>query len=345
MNENLAFIQFCTAVANYYGVDPSVVLNGKSFNLKVPEAALLGKNIQQQSDFLKEINIIHVTDIKGNKLLGATEKGITGRKQQGRFLATLNHDQQGYELVETDSGVLVPWAMFDNFARFGESLAQLYSDYVLTQIALDQLQIGFNGTSVAPNTSAADLSDVNKGWLQLLRDQKAENVLKGGKTDNSIKIYGKDADFANLDELALDLKQGLELRHQNRNDLVFLVGADLASAESKIISKQHGLTPTERAALGSHNLMGSFAGMKAITPPNFPAKGAVVTTLNNLSIYTQSSSVRRKIKDDDDKKGIINSYYRNEGYVVEDLGLMTAVEAANVTIGKTEQSPTTGEQG
>lgn len=320
------------AIAQHYGQDYSTLLNGKGFNLKVPEAALLGQNIQQRSDFLKQINMLQVDELKGHKLLGATEKGITGRKKEGRHLATLNHDQKGYELAETDSGVIIPWAMFDSFAVFGDRLMDLYNEYVQTQIALDMLQIGWHGQSVAENAQAEDLSDVNKGWLKLLQEQKAENFMTQVKESGKIKIFGEGADYASLDDLAFDLKQGLDLRHQSRNDLVFLVGADLVGQETKLIAKQHGLTPTEKAALGSHNLLGSFGGMNAITPPNFPAKGAVVTTLSNLSIYTQNRSVRRSFRSDEDRKGIINSYYRQEGYVVEDLGLMTAIDHSKVKL-------------
>lgn len=335
--EKEIFNQFLSAVATYYKADPSLVMNGKFFNLRAPEAALLGKNIQQRSDFLQKINMFNVSHVKGDKLLGAVEKGITGRHPDKRHQAKLDHSQQGYELAVTDSGVIIPWTMFDNFAVFGDQLAALYAEYVQTQIALDQMQIGWHGVSAADNTKKDDLSDVNIGWLQHLRNQRPDNVYKGN-TSNQIKIFGEGAEYGSLDELALDLKQGLAFRHQNRTDLVFLVGAELANAESRFISKAAKLKPTERAALNSSALMGSFGGMQSITPPNFPAKGAVVTTLSNLSIYTQSASQRRRIKDDDDKMGIVDSYYRMEGYVVEDLDLMTAIEADNVIIGKPEEN-------
>ncbi len=325
---------FVKAASQHYNVPESHIYAGKAFNLSIPTAHELGKNIQQRSDFLKQINNVMVKDLKGIKIFGATEKGITGRVKDGRHLATLSHNQAGYELFETDSGVLIPWQVFANFGHLGSQLFPLYAEYVQTQIALDRLQIGWHGKSVAENTTAEDLSDVNKGWLTLLKEQKAKNVLEGGKTENQIKLFGEGADFENLDDLALDLKQGLDLRHQSRNDLVFLVGADLASAESTIVAKKYGLQPSERSALGSHNLMGSFGGMTAMTPPNFPAKGAVVTTLKNLSIYTQEHTVKRRFEDNQDKKGLIDSLLRYEGYVVEDTGLMTAVNAANVIIQK-----------
>lgn len=332
MRRKAEFYSFLRNVANYYGTDVDALIRGESFALEVPKAAELGENIQQRSEFLKSINLDYATDVSGYKLRGATEKSITGRKKDGRYLARLDHTQGKYQLAETDSGIIVPWAMFDNFARFGDRLAALYAEFVQTQIALDQLKVGWYGKSVAENTSAADMSDVNKGWMQLERDEKPENVMKDGATVGKIKIFGEGADFENLDHLAAELKSGIDLRHRDRNDLVFLVGADLIGKEAELINKAHGLTPTEKAVLGSQNLLGSFGGMRGIVPPNFPARGAVVTTLSNLSIYVQDASVRRSYRNDEDRKGIIDSYYRNEGYVVEDAGLFTAIEFENVKL-------------
>ncbi|KGQ25056.1 capsid protein [Gallibacterium anatis] len=332
MRRKAEFYSFLRNVANYYGTDVDALIRGESFALEVPKAAELGENIQQRSEFLKSINLDYVTDVSGYKLRGATEKSITGRKKDGRYLARLDHTQGKYQLAETDSGIIVPWAMFDNFARFGDRLAALYAEFVQTQIALDQLKVGWYGKSVAENTSAVDMSDVNKGWMQLEREEKPENVMKDGATVGKIKIFGEGADFENLDHLAAELKSGIDLRHRDRNDLVFLVGADLIGKEAELINKAHGLTPTEKAVLGSQNLLGSFGGMRGIVPPNFPARGAVVTTLSNLSIYVQDASVRRSYRNDEDRKGIIDSYYRNEGYVVEDAGLFTAIEFENVKL-------------
>ncbi|MFU2082006.1 phage major capsid protein, P2 family [Gallibacterium anatis] len=332
MRRKAEFYSFLRNVANYYGTDVDALIRGESFALEVPKAAELGENIQQRSEFLKSINLDYVTDLSGYKLRGATEKSITGRKKDGRYLARLDHTQGKYQLAETDSGIIVPWVMFDNFARFGDRLAALYAEFVQTQIALDQLKVGWYGKSVAENTSAADMSDVNKGWIQLEREERPENVMKDGATVGKIKIFGEGADFENLDHLAAELKNGIDLRHRDRNDLVFLVGADLIGKEAELINKAHGLTPTEKAVLGSQNLLGSFGGMRGIVPPNFPARGAVVTTLSNLSIYVQDASVRRSYRNDEDRKGIIDSYYRNEGYVVEDASLFTAIEFENVKL-------------
>lgn len=328
------FTALVTGAAEFYGADVAQALQGKQFAIEIPKETRLLGNIQQKSSFLDKINVIQVTDIEGQLVFGATEKAITGRKENGRFRATLDKSGYKYKLVETDSGILIPWKKMDQWARFGDKFAELYSNFVQTQIALDQIKIGFYGTSAAENTSASDLSDVNKGWLQFVRENKPENMVAEGKESGKIKIFGEGADFENLDALAYSLKQGLGERHRDGNDLVFFVGADLLAHQSQLIYGKHALTPTERSALQLNELMASFGGMPAVTPPNMPGKLAFVTSYDNLSIYTQEGSIRRGFKDDDELKAVKDSYYRNEGYVVEDVTKFVGIEFANVEIGK-----------
>lgn len=326
------FTALVTGAATFYGADVNAALQGKTYSIDIPSETHLMGNLQQKSDFLQKINCITVTDIEGQLVFGATEKSITGRKKQGRYRQELAKSGYKYKLAETDSGILIPWVKADQWARHGDKFAQLYADFVQRQIALDMIKIGFTGTSVAENTSAADLSDVNKGWLQFVRENKAENMIKQGKTASKIKIFGAQADFKNLDELAYKLKSGISDQHRDSNDLVFLVGADLVAHQAEILYGNHGLTPTERAALKTQELMGNFGGMPAITPPNMPGRLAIVTSLDNLSIYTQSGSIRRGMKDDEELKAIKDSYYRNEGYVVEDVTKFVGIEFANVKL-------------
>ncbi len=308
--------------------------NDIAFQLDKNQGLEFVENIQQRSDFLMQINMPQVYQTENRKLYGATEKAPTGRKQAGRNRATLTHDQHGYKLVETDSGVIVPWELFDTFALYPNLFEQIYEGYVRDQIALDMLQIGWHGQSIAPDTEKADLSDVNKGWLKLLSEQRPANFLTDGdKKSGQIKIFGDDADYADLDALALDLKQGLDARHRNRNDLVFMVGSELLTKEKKLIIENVQDKPRERTALAAHSLLVNFGGMTSLTPPNFPAKGAAVTTLNNLSIYSQLQSWRYSLTDDEEIKAVVNSCYRYEGYVVEDLGLMTAIDHSKVVLG------------
>ncbi|MGC6029844.1 phage major capsid protein, P2 family [Enterobacter kobei] len=335
-NETRAlFQQLQERMAKQYGVNQDIVLAGKQFNITGPQGEKLLGAVQAQTPFLQKINMPLVTDIQGEKVYAGLQKTITGRRKKGRYRQTLDTDGALYQCVETDSGIIIPWVRLDTWARMGNMMMALYAKYVQQQIALDQCMIGWRGISVADDTDTDAnplLQDVNKGWMQWMRDNKPENIMEEGATTGKISIYGANADYANLDELGYDLKQGLGDAHRERTDLVFMVGADLVAKEASIVSKDKGLVPTERGAIKEYNLMGTFGGMPAVVLPNFPARGANITTYENLSIYTQDASQRRSVKDDDDEKGVIDSYLRRETYVVEDESLFVGIEFDNVVL-------------
>lgn len=322
-------------IAKQYEADQAEVLAGKQFSITGPQGEKLLGAVQAKSDFLQKINMPMVTDLQGEKVFAGLQQTITGRRKQGRYRQTIDPDGAKYLCVETDSGIIIPWLRLDTWARMGSQMMQLYAAYVQQQIALDQCMIGWRGTSVADDTDTTAnplLEDVNEGWMEWMRKYKAENIMKDGETAGQISIYGANADYANLDDLAYDMKQGLGDAHRERTDLVFMVGADLVAKEASIVSKDKGLVPTERGAVKQYDLMGTFGGMPATVLPNFPARGAVITTYSNLSIYTQDASMRRAVKDDDDLKGVIDSYLRREAYVVEDESLFVGIEFDNVVL-------------
>ncbi|MEB2410367.1 phage major capsid protein, P2 family [Enterobacter asburiae] len=323
-------------LAKQYQADANLILLGKSFAITGPQEEKLLGAVQQSTEFLQLINMPLVTDIAGEKVFAGTQQTITGRKKEGRYRRNIDPTGGKYTCVETDSGVIIPWHLADTWARMGDQFMSLYAQFVQRQIALDQMMIGWNGTSVADNSDPTVkklLEDVNKGWMQWMRDNLPKNILTGGKTADKIHIgTDKDADYTSLDHLAYDLRQGLDPVHRQRTDLVLMVGADLIAKEADAAGKMHGRTPTERSAMKQMDLMGSFGGLPATILPNFPARGCVITTYENLSLYTQEGSMRRAFKDDDDHKGLVDSYYRNEAYVVEDETLFVGLEPGNVVL-------------
>ncbi|URL05953.1 phage major capsid protein, P2 family [Avibacterium sp. 21-595] len=324
--------EFQQAVAEYYAADVDRVIAGKTFSIDTPKAIHLLGNIQKKSDFLSKINYVQVDDIAGQLIFGATESLITGRKENARNYGQVSPTGTSYQCVEMDSGVLIPWARLDQWGHLAPNFAKMWADYVQRQIALDEIQIGFYGESVATNTSDPQGKDVNKGWMQFARDNKPSQILTEGKTSNEIHIFGDEGDYKNLDELAYDLRQGLHERHRDAGDLVFLVGADLVAKEASTIYRGNGLIATEKAALNTQTLMKTFGGMPSMMVPNLPARAAIVTSLDNLSIYVQKGSIRRSFREDQESKAIKDSYYRNAAYVVEDLGKFAAIEFKNVKL-------------
>lgn len=79
-----------------------------------------------------------------------------------------------YELAATQSDVYMRYYTVDAWAKF-KDLAERYLRYVQARIATDMEIIGWNGTSVAATTNLVAnpmLQDVNKGWLQYMRENK-----------------------------------------------------------------------------------------------------------------------------------------------------------------------------
>lgn len=118
--------------------------------------------------------------------------------------------------------------------------------------------------------------------------------------------------------------------------LVVLVGTDLiAAAQAKLYSE--ATKPSEQIA--AQKLAESIAGRRAYIPPFFPGKRMVVTTLDNLHIYTQRGTRKRKADDNQDCKCFDNQYWRMEGYALGEHLAYGGFEEADIEIGAAPAAP------
>lgn len=318
------------AMAETYGVD----FVGQHFSVDPTIAQELNDAITAKADFLERINIVPVTEVKGEKVFIGTNGPVTGRTdtktadREAKDASGLDKTQ--YELYPTESDVGMPYAKIDAWAKFPD-FHQKYSAAVQKQIALDRIMVGFHGTHAAPDTDITQyplLQDVNKGWLQILREQAPHQVLKEGKEVGKITI-GVGGDYANLDALVHDAKQLVDERLRENGDLVSIIGSDLLAADkAKLYSKQAD-TPTEKERIELAQVIATYGGLPAFSVPNFPVDAVLVTSFDNLSIYYQDSSWRKQTVDNPKRSRIEDYNSRNEGYVVEQTekaGLIENVE-------------------
>ncbi|MBC3410077.1 phage major capsid protein, P2 family [Pseudomonas sp. SWRI51] len=326
------FAQLQVAMAESYGVD----LVSQHFSVDPSITQELNEAITAKSDFLERINVVPVTEIKGEKVFIGTNGPVTGRTntkttdREAKDASGLTDDQ--YELHDTQSDVGLPYAKIDAWAKFPD-FHQRYSAAVQKQIALDRIMIGFHGTHAAVQTDITQyplLQDVNIGWLQILRTQVPHQVLAEGKVAGKI-VIGTDGDYANLDAAVHDAKQLVDERLREGGDLVAIIGSDLLAADkAKLYSKQAD-TPTEKERIELAQVIATYGGLAAYSVPNFPVDAILVTSFNNLSIYYQESSWRKQTVDNPKRSRVEDYNSRNEGYVVEQLekaGLMENVEVA-----------------
>ena len=190
---------------------------------------------------------------------------------------------------------------------------------------------GFNGTSIAATTDLAAnplLQDVNKGWLQHLREDAPENVLDEGATAGVVKIgAGAGTDYKNLDAAVYDAIGMLAPWYQHDPDLVVILGRELLA--DKYFPMVHvNQAPSETLAADIVISQKRVGGLPAATVPYFPANAMLVTTFDNLSIYWQEGARRRRVEENPKRDRVENYESSNDAYVVEDFG--AAVYAENI---------------
>ena len=314
------FAQMQLAIAESYGVE----LSTKMFSVEPTIAQELNDAITAKSDFLQRINVIGVSEIKGQKVFLGVSGPVTGRTntkttdREAKDASAL--DDSTYELFSTESDVSLPYAKIDAWAKFPD-FHQRYSAAVQKQIALDRIMVGFHGTSAAPQTDIVAnpmLQDVNKGWLQIAREQIPQQVMSQGLTAGKVTL-GEGGDYANLDALVHDTKQLVDERLRDGGDLIAIIGSDLLAADKAKLYAKQGDVPTEKERIEDAQVIATYGGLPSFSVPFFPVNAVTVTSFDNLSIYFQDSSWRKQTIDNPKRSRVEDYNSRNEGYVIEQL--------------------------
>jgi len=331
----------------------------------------LEQRMAESSEFLQAINMVPVTQQKGQTLgLGLT-RTIAGRTntaggaRRNPTDPTGNEELNSYVCEQTNYDWSRRYAALDAW-RHRPEFETLLRDAILQQQARDRIMIGWHGTSVAATTDRTahpNLEDVNEGWLFKIRENAPAQVFDDGEltvktngTNNAAlkAIYVKPgvtlfddnldngaaakADYSSLDALVLDAKRLLPEWYSGDTDLVVIVGHDLVDDKYFTIAQTTGATATEVEAtdriLRSTKQIG---GLPAVRVPFFPANGMLITRLDNLSIYWQEETRRRMLKDEPEYDRIANYESVNEAFVVEDYELVVLIE--NIVIGEAGVRP------
>ena len=172
------------------------------------------------------------------------------------------------------------------------------------------------------------MQDLNKGWMQYMRENRPENILVEGGEAGKIKM-GPGGDYEGLDQAVSDLVAAIPLFL--RRGLVAFIGDDLVTQEKQRLYKAISLTPTEKTTATQSLMM--FGGVNSWeTPSNFPARGLVITPYRNMSIYVQEGSWRRALKEETEYDRWMDYNSRNEGYVVETPEQFVGFDFKNVVI-------------
>lgn len=304
------------------------------------------ERVMASSDFLARVGNITVTQQEGDKVGIGVTRPIASRTNTGAGTRrtptdpTDSADLGRYRCEQTNSDTAIKYAKLDAWAHRPE-FQTLIRDAILKQKARDRIMIGFNGTSVAATTNVGTnplLQDVNKGWLYKIRTFAAARVLSdGGLTSSGSAIYVADSsnaavrDYVNLDALVNDNVELLDEWYRDDTDLVVVTGRDLVHDKYFNIINAAGDKATEQLARDVILSSKKIGGLPAVRVPFFPANALLVTSYDNLAIYTQAGTTRRQLRDEPALDQIENYESVNEAYVVEDYGKCALVE--NIVMG------------
>lgn len=304
----------------------------KKFAVTAPKETKLRAALLESVEFLRMISSMPVDQLSGQVVKVGNYGIATGRKAGGRFLTTQGVDGWQYQLKETDSCSAVTWDVLSTWANAGSAneFMRKISANATHRFALDMLRVGFNGVSAAATTDPTTYpmgQDVNKGWHKIVEENAPDQIM----TDTVYFDPDGGGDYKTLDAIVTELKNSLihpALRTDPR--LVVLVGADLtATAQTHMMNQAD--KPSEKVA--AQQMDKNIGGLRAYTPPFFPGKRIVVTMLSNLHIYTQQGTTHRKSKDEEDRKQHEESYWRNEGYAIEEFEAYAAIDEGSMVIG------------
>ena len=314
----------------------------KKFTVSPSVQQTLESKMQESSAFLSKINMMPVTEQEGEKLglgIAGTIAGTTDTTSQDRApVNPLDMAGNKYRCEQTNFDTVLRYSVIDAWAKFPDFQTRL-RDQILKRQALDRIMIGFNGTSRAATSNRATnplLQDVNKGWLQQIRENTPENWLKEIAAASGKILIGSqvtDADgFKTLDALVYDMVGSLiEPWYQDDTELVVLCGRTLLQDKYFPLVNSNQV-PSEQMAADMIISQKRIGGLQAIRVPSFPANSLLITRLDNLSIYWQEGSRRRTIVENAKRDQIENYESSNDAYVIEDYDCVAFAENIQFTV-------------
>lgn len=328
------FSAYLAKQAELNGVAPGTAM----FAIAPTVQQRLENRIQESSEFLKMVNILPVTDIAGEKIGIGSNGPIASRTntdngpRQTRDVASLQG--QGYVCAQTNYDTHIKYATLDSWAKFPDFQLRL-SSAIQRQCALDRIMVGFNGTHAAADTDRVAnplLQDLNKGWIQYLRDNAPARILNSGKTAGKVIVGpGAGADYKSLDGLVMDAAHSLiDPWHRKAPGMSALTDGNMLHDKLfPLVDAQDA--PTEKLAADIVVSQARLGGKQAIAVPFMIGNAILITTPDNLSIYWQEGARRRHIKEEPERNRIATYESSNDAFVIEDLGKACLVENIELT--------------
>ena len=316
----------------------------KKFTVAPGVERIVRDKMTEKSDFLKLINIVPVTEQSGEKLGLGVGSPIASRidtKSEEREPQELSPDEPDlYHCKQTNFDTALRYQTIDAMAVLPQADFQArYRAGVMTQMALDRIMVGWNGTQAANKTSRANnplLQDVNVGWLEKVRLNKPIALMgyqSDGQSDGEDITVGDGGRYANLDSLVFECMGSLlDPWFVGSQDLVLILGRELWVKHGLSLYGAANNAATELNALNLLYANQLIGGLRPVLVPFVPPRGLLITSFDNLSLYYQLGGMRRAIVDNPKRDRVEEYLSSNDAYVVEDYGKVGGVRAGAIKL-------------
>ncbi|MWC59552.1 phage major capsid protein, P2 family [Escherichia coli] len=285
------FNAYLSRVAELNGIDAGDV--SKKFTVEPSVTQTLMNTMQESSDFLTRINIVPVSEMKGEKIgigvtgpIASTTDTAGGTERQPKDFSKLASNK--YECDQVNFDFYIRYKTLDLWARYQDFQLRIRNAIIKRQ-SLDFIMAGFNGVKRAETSdrnSNPMLQDVAVGWLQKYRNEAPARVMskvtdEEGHTTSEVIRVGKGGDYASLDALVMDATNNLiEPWYQEDPDLVVIVGRQLlADKYFPIVNKEQD--NSEMLAADVIISQKRIGNLPAVRVPYFPADAMLITKLEN----------------------------------------------------------------
>ena len=178
--------------------------------------------------------------------------------------------------------------------------------------------MAWNGTSRAVDSNFSDnplLQDVKKGLLQKIREESPNNVL------SSVKI-GKGQAHLTTDSAIKAALNKIPEAYAKSGELIAICGRDIISNHPIKFDESN----LQNRVIYSQQQIGD---LRAINVPYFPDNTILITPLNNLSLYYQTGTMRRLLRNESQKDRIENYFSMNLDFIIENNESAVLIE--NIT--------------
>ncbi|MGS2265886.1 phage major capsid protein, P2 family [Escherichia coli] len=329
-------------VAELNGIDAGDV--SKKFTVEPSVTQTLMNTMQESSDFLTRINIVPVSEMKGEKLVLVSPAPSPAPPTPPVAPSVSRRTSRSWRQTSTNATRLTSIFIsatktLDLWARYQDFQLRIRNAIIKRQ-SLDFIMAGFNGVKRAETSDRSSnpmLQDVAVGWLQKYRNEAPARVMskvtdEEGSTTSEVIRVGKGGDYASLDALVMDATNNLiEPWYQEDPDLVVIVGRQLlADKYFPIVNREQD--NSEMLAADVIISQKRIGNLPAVRVPYFPADAMLITKLENLSIYYMDDSHRRVIVENPKLDRVENYESMNIDYVVEDYAAGCLVEKSRSVI-------------